>query len=154
MDFPIRFTINKMPSTKEYQREIRCRWKRAGLCSMCGVEKARLGLKTGANCAKRYREYHRSLKQQVFKAYGQKCVCCGCTMYEFLSLDHKNNDGKEDRQRLGTSFTAGAFYRRIIRLGFPPEYQVMCYNCNMSLGFFGYCPHHPRKRRLIRRSRG
>jgi hypothetical protein len=24
-------------------------------------------------------------------------------------------------------------------------YRVLCHNCNMALGFYGYCPHHPER---------
>jgi len=140
-----------MPSTPAYQRKIRRRWKAAGLCSMCGVGTPRKGLLTCKDCEIRYREYHQRLKHQVLQGYGEKCVCCGITIYEFLSLDHKNNDGKKDRIQLGSGMTSGALYRRIIRLGFPKKYQVMCYNCNMSLAFFGYCPHRPHIKRSIRK---
>lgn len=121
---------------------------------MCGIGKPRKGLLTCKDCQKRYRDYHRSLKKKILEAYGQKCVCCGITIYEFLSLDHTYNDGKKDRKRLGAGMTSGALYRRIIRLGYPKKYQVMCFNCNMALGFFGYCPHRPHIRRSISKQRG
>lgn len=85
-----------MPSSKEYQKEIRERWKAAGLCSMCGVVKARLDMLTCSECAIRYTGYHRGLKQKVLDAYGHKCVCCGLTQYEFLSIDHKEGYDHEE----------------------------------------------------------
>jgi hypothetical protein len=28
------------------------------------------------------------------------------------------------------------------RRGYPQEgYTILCFNCNLSRGFFGYCPH-------------
>lgn len=142
-----------MPSTKEYQVEIRKKWKREGKCSMCGVGKPRKGLFTCKDCEQRYKEYHRSLKRKILAAYGQKCVCCGETKYEFLCLDHVRNDGARDRKRLGSGMTSGALYRLIIRLKYPKKYQIMCHNCNMALGFFGYCPHRPKVRRSISKQR-
>jgi hypothetical protein len=142
-----------MPSSKAYQKELRNRWKAAGLCSMCGIGKPRKGLLTCKDCESRYREYHRSLKRKILKAYGQKCVCCGITTYEFLCLDHVNNDGKQDRKELGSGMTSGALYRLIIRLGYPKKYQILCHNCNMSLGFFGYCPHQPKIKRSISKNK-
>jgi hypothetical protein len=35
----------------------------------------------------------------------------------------------------------------LIKENFPKEYQILCFNCNLALGFFGYCPHRPWKRR-------
>ena len=33
------------------------------------------------------------------------------------------------------------FYEHLVKYNFPPGLRVLCYNCNLSLGFFGYCPH-------------
>jgi hypothetical protein len=29
----------------------------------------------------------------------------------------------------------------LARNGFPDGYRVLCHNCNMALGQYGYCPH-------------
>jgi hypothetical protein len=140
-----------MPSSPEYQVLIRKRWKRKGLCSMCGVEKKRPGFLTGLDCQERYRKYHESLKLQVIKGYGGKCRCCNEVRYEFLSIDHVLESGSEERRRLGRGMNSGALYRKLIREDFPNTHQILCFNCNMSLGFFGYCPHRPKIRRSIKR---
>lgn len=140
-----------MPSSKEYQKKIRKRWKREGKCSMCGERPPRLRLLTCTECAVRYKSYHRSLKNRVIEAYGGKCACYGEKRIEFLSIDHPNNNGQEDRKKRGKGGLSGAFYRSLIRDGFPEGYQVACYNCNMAWAFFGYCPHHPRLHRIVER---
>ena len=53
----------------------------------------------------------RKLRQEVLDAYGGKCACCGEEQYEFLCIDHVNDDGNER------------------------------HNCNMAKGFHGQCPH-------------
>ena len=137
-----------MPSSKEYQKEIRSRWKAAGMCSMCGIQPAdRKGKLTCSDCAVRYASYQRRLKKAALDGYGHKCFCCGETRFEFLCFDHPKNDGTADRKRLGKRVTAGTFYRMIVRENFPKRYQPACHNCNMSLGFYGYCPHNPKHRR-------
>jgi hypothetical protein len=30
---------------------------------------------------------------------------------------------------------------KVIKENFPPEYRVLCHNCNQSHGWYGYCPH-------------
>ena len=92
-------------------------------------------------CAERSRNVLRDLKEQVLQGYEKRCVCCGETAYEFLSVDHKYNDGAADRKRLGRKAKSGSLYKTIIKENFPDRYQIMCYNCNMAKGFFGYCPH-------------
>ena len=141
-----------MPSSPEYQKKIRRKWKRLGLCSMCGVEKKRSGFLTGSACQHRYHDYHLSLKQRVIEGYGGRCACCGENRFEFLSADHVKERGCDERRRLGRGMNSGALYRKLIRENFPNSHQILCFNCNMSLGFFGYCPHHPDIiRKVVRR---
>jgi hypothetical protein len=48
------------------------------------------------------------LKKEVMAAYGGCCSCCGETILDFLTIDHINNDGAEQRRVLkhssGTQF--------------------------------------------------
>ena len=79
-------------------------------------------------------------KLEVIAAYGGRCACCGESHFEFLSVDHINNDGCVER-RAGRSH-GYTLYRRLKKLGFPKDrYQLLCFNCNLAKGFFGYCPH-------------
>lgn len=88
------------------------------------------------------REYDLSIKIKVIMAYGGKCTCCEEDTIEFLTVDHINNDGAEDRKKNGRK-SGGKLYRWLIQNNFPKEnYQILCYNCNCAKGFFGYCPHH------------
>jgi hypothetical protein len=137
-----------MPTTALYARELRKKWKAAGLCSMCGVQPAnRKGKVTCSDCAIRYSKYQRRLKKVALNGYGHKCFCCGETQFEFLSFDHVKNDGAAERRKFGKKMTAGSFYRMIVRQKFPKRYQLACHNCNLSLGFYGYCPHNPKYHR-------
>ena len=87
------------------------------------------------------RIYDLSIKQRVIEAYGGECVCCNENIIEFLVIDHINNDSAEDKRNNGNK-TGGKLYRWLIKNNFPKEkYQILCYNCNCSKGFFGYCPH-------------
>ncbi len=116
-----------------------------GLCA-CGKPRIKKKL-VCKKCANVSRCRQQELKKKVIKGYGGKCTCCGQKQWEFLSVDHKKNDGAERRRRLGRAETSATLYRRLIAENFPPDYQILCYNCNLSLGFFGYCPHHPKMRR-------
>lgn len=88
-----------------------------------------------------------AIKLEIIAAYGGKCICCGCDVIEFLSIDHINNDGAAHRQSLSKKgnrkVSAGEFYRWLKRNDFPKDnFQLLCYNCNCSKGFLGYCPHN------------
>lgn len=87
------------------------------------------------------RRRNQEIKREVFDHYGGKCNCCGESMIEFLTIDHIDNDGAAHRRILGYSGRGTAFYRWIKRNGYPGNLRVLCYNCNSSLGHFGYCPH-------------
>jgi hypothetical protein len=83
------------------------------------------------------KEYFRKARQAVLQHYGAFCVCCGETTYEFLALDHIAGGGNRHRKQLGSRW----IYNEVKRLGFPPDYQVLCHNCNQAKGFYGQCPH-------------
>ena len=83
----------------------------------------------------------RALKQEVIDVYGGRCECCGETLLEFLTIDHINNNGAEHRARVGKG---RGVYKDIKAQGYPEgQYRVLCFNCNISRGFYGYCPHRP-----------
>lgn len=82
-------------------------------------------------------KWHRETREKAYAGYGGVCACCGESRYEFLCIDHVNGGGREDRK----IFSTWQIAKRVIDLGFPPEYQVLCHNCNSAKGFFGQCPH-------------
>lgn len=89
----------------------------------------------------------RQLKAEVMEAYGGKCECCGEDHIEFLTIDHVNGDGAEHRSALGKGRRV---YADIKRQGFPKDkYRCLCLNCNISLGFYGYCPHKPHAKATV-----
>ena len=116
--------------------------KAAGLCVMAGCPNdSREGKVLCEYHARKGADKIRELKQTVLNHYGQKCNCsCGCniTKFEHLTIDHKNNDGAEQRRAQG-SHGGDANYRRIIKAGFPDDLQVLCWNCNCAKEYYGGC---------------
>lgn len=93
------------------------------------------------------RQKARALKREVIDAYGGACVCCGEATIEFLTIDHTDGSGAEHRRRVGKG---RGIYQDLKRRGFPQDgYACRCFNCNIALGFYGYCPHRPNERRQI-----
>jgi hypothetical protein len=81
-------------------------------------------------------------KKIVFDHYGWKCMCCGETTPQFLGVDHVNNDGFKDKNKSGKKLTGLSLYRKIIKEGFGPRYQILCSNCNQGKRMNkGVCPH-------------
>lgn len=86
------------------------------------------------------------LKADVLAAYGPTCRCCGEAEPKFLALDHINNNGADERQRITGSRRGGgasvgwAMYKRLKKAGWPQGYQILCFNCNWAK-HLGVCPH-------------
>jgi len=86
----------------------------------------------------------RAAKEKVVEAYGKQCSCCGESTIEFLTIDHISGDGALHRRKVGKG---RKIYKDLIRLNFPKDnYRLLCFNCNITRGFYGYCPHHPEEK--------
>jgi len=99
----------------------------------------------------RRRAIHHRNKFCVIDYYSNgtmRCECCGEVYIEFNTIDHPNGGGQAERRRIKRS-PGRDFYAWLIKEGFPPGYRVLCFNCNCSWGFLGYCPHTDKKIRLF-----
>lgn len=130
----------------------------SGLCVTCRVNKADDGYKTCLRCRDNSSKWYinrgkqkkikerQELKLKIFDHYGNKCNCCGEDIFEFLTIDHINNDGADHRRKLtgdkirnGSSFV----YKWIVQNNFPSSVQLLCWNCNCGKRMNnGICPHH------------
>src|SRR5580692_7551922 len=71
--------------------------------------------------------------------YGDShCACCGETHVQFLVIDHIHGLGKQHRKEIHNNI-----YRWLRVHKYPDGFRVLCHNCNMSLGIYGFCPHKP-----------
>lgn len=77
-------------------------------------------------------------RQTIIAAYGGKCNCCDEDQYEFLCIDHVFGGGSAERKIIKSGYLLCLL---IIRLNFPPEYQILCHNCNYAKAALGLCPH-------------
>lgn len=88
--------------------------------------------------------YRAKLKFIVFNriSHGKMiCACCGENEFEFLTVDHINNDGNITRHKLN-------LYGWLIRNNFPEGFQILCYNCNCARGAVGFCPHQQESNKI------
>lgn len=91
-------------------------------------------------------EYRQKIKQMIFDHYGSACACCFEDNIAFLSIDHVNNDGYLDKSN---ARRAGGrnLYNKVIKEGYPNNYQVLCMNCNHAKARNGgICPHKTERR--------
>lgn len=89
------------------------------------------------------RNRHKQFKLKVFTHYGgnpPRCNCCGEMEFDFLTIDHKNEDGAKHRRNVNQA----RIYKDLIDNSFPEGYQILCINCNFARSFphnKGICPH-------------
>lgn len=90
--------------------------------------------------------YHKKIKAAAFDYYGWSCACCGEKEPVFLTLDHVNNDGNEQRARAVAQGFASSSYEWVSRNGYPEDVQTLCYNCNFGKARNqGVCPHNAKE---------
>lgn len=91
-------------------------------------------------CKKCYGNRERArYRIQFLEAYGGKCHCCGEADPRFLTLDHVQDDGNEERQ----IYSCQQIYMLAKKQGYPKDkYQIACCNCNFGKSTNGgVCPH-------------
>jgi hypothetical protein len=126
-------------ANRERAREHAREWRNRKLAKATPEEEARIRQaerdKTNRNNAR--------TRDAVFAAYGGYiCVCCGETEPKFLSIDHINNDGAEERRSGAYASSGSAFYTWLRKNAFPAGYQVLCMNCQVGKHRNGgICPH-------------
>jgi hypothetical protein len=59
-----------------------------------------------------------------------KCNICGNTHYEFLAIDHIDNNGYIHRQSGELKRYSNDLSKYLIANNFPEGYQILCHNCN------------------------
>lgn len=88
----------------------------------------------------------KAIKTEVLTHYGNgklACVCCGTTGLVFLTLDHIHGREENDRGRNPKKRVGRALLAYVKRMGFPPDYQTLCWNCNSGrqITKTKICPH-------------
>ena len=89
------------------------------------------------------KDRQRRLRLRVLKHYGGEdpaCACCKEKRLEFLSIDHIEGGGNEQRRRDNVR-SGASFNYWLVRNHFPTGFRLRCHNCNMARGFYGVCPH-------------
>lgn len=126
------------------------------ICTNCNSFPAKTNSTWCKNCHANYQKEYRSRpenkdrfnrdatkrrrqrRKDVIDKYGGKCVCCGESQYEFLSIDHVNGNGKNHRENLRHNLISWLRNNEV-----SEEFQILCHNCNQAKGHYGTCPHMP-----------
>lgn len=143
---------------KKVKFDLRERRKAQGLCPECGDPRAStLRCKT---CSEKRNQallrYRLKLRAEVFQAYGgAKCACEKCPEHEnphiqLLTVNHVGGGGTRHRVSIGGhripggGITFGGYhtYAWLRKHGFPPGYNILCWNCQWGVHTnHGICPH-------------
>ena len=130
----------------DFHRQSRTAY-RIPICRGCDVRATIEKNKRRPHVVSRRRKRHnQTIRAEVYQAYGgPKCACCGESELSFLTLDHVHNDGAEWRRAIfKTNKGRGGIstYEWCKRNGYPPIFQVLCWNCQQGKRFNGgICPH-------------
>jgi hypothetical protein len=124
------------------ERERKAIWVAEGLCKTCGQGPAELPTLYCSVCITKSREgrlkKRKGLRDAVFEKYGQECACCGITGRPFLTIDHINEDGAEERRKHNKTED---FLRKLLKDD-RDDIQILCWNCNLAKHHNGgTCPH-------------
>jgi hypothetical protein len=111
------------------------------LCHNCNALK-QFDTYNRTNPTKAYHRYRDRVKIEMVKKYSggiSKCVCCGESRLRCLTFHHVNGGGTKHVRSLKNKSLAVFLYKNS-----PPlsEFSVLCFNCNKSLGQYGFCPHN------------
>lgn len=85
-----------------------------------------------------YRARYAALRAEALEVYGGHCACCGEPRKEFLAIDHIDGGGSQHRKKDSCAVRMPEWLKKN---GWPEGYRILCHNCNLSIGFYGYCPH-------------
>lgn len=111
-------------------------WRRANRDKVRNYTK-RYSLRHPERRCEQRNNYTRLLRAELLAAYGNKCACCAETEPRFLTLEHKNHDGKQHRIKRGSGV-----YLDLRRQHYPKDnYTLLCMNCNWATRNKQLCPH-------------
>ena len=129
---------------KEYMRKYQAEWKLKNKEYVLEQARKRYHNKSKEQKSKevfKNKEYRRKVRLEALEHYGGKCSCCGERNKEFLCFDHINNDGAKHRKNMPDRSIAPWLRRH----NYPEGFRVLCHNCNMARGIYGYCPHEKKE---------
>lgn len=92
-------------------------------------------------CSKHYRYLRKKIIVWHYSRGLMRCVCCEEKEFQFLQVDHINNDGAQHRRELRYAYR-NEMYEWLIKNNLPQGFQILCANCNFGKYVNkGVCPH-------------
>ena len=103
------------------------------ICNQCKKRKIKENKRRCKICLSKNQitqnKFHEKLRLDIISHYNNGCCArCGENDIDVLTIDHVNNDGKHERDIIGSTY---AFYSWLKKHNYPQErYQILCRNCN------------------------
>jgi len=92
-----------------------------------------------------YKQKNKENRLECLSIYSNnnlECKCCGEKNLKFLTLDHTDNNGADERRKLSRGGSSFFLYLKINNFPNKESYQVLCMNCNWGKRMnHGVCPH-------------
>jgi hypothetical protein len=114
------------------------KWKR-WICRACRRESVKAYKAANPDKVKQYNStaganWRARLKEEIFEHYGRACSCCGENDPRKLCIDHVDGGGRQHRESgLSGHHHIGKYLKAN---GWPPGYQILCWNCNSVKHFY------------------
>lgn len=102
------------------------------------------------NCKNAYaRNKWSELRVEVLSYYSKgipTCACCGERTIQFLSIDHVEGNGNAHIRSLKNP---SRIMQWLKKNNYPQGFRILCHNCNLSIGFYGSCPHSVKLKAVV-----
>jgi hypothetical protein len=115
----------------------------SNVCAPCKKKRFETYRNRPYNSAECHRDYRVLVKRTVFEKYGNKCAICSEHRWECLTIDHVNQDGKQDR--LANPRSGAQWFMQLKREPRRQDLRVLCMSCNWSIAQWGYSPLEPNR---------
>lgn len=107
------------------------------LCHNCNqIKRTECHPPKNTACTRHHGKYRKSMLEKYSNG-NVKCKYCGTTDDRCLTFHHVDNDGSKERKKIGNKSIVSYLYHNDIPLN---KIEVLCQNCNQSLGWYGYLP--------------
>jgi len=130
---------------REYQKAYQAQWRKDNRSKWAEIQRSsdknRSETKSRIKAISDYRtRRHARQRIHVLQQYGGgKCLFCGDSRYEVLTIDHIHGGGSAHRKEFYGKYKN--IYDLLSRTPFVPDtYRVLCWNCHMAMTRYGVMP--------------
>ena len=127
--------FKSIEDSQEYQRNYQKKWRKKNKDKVNRYNRRWWNREYAENEKFRLKQSLRQVllkekkKEAIINYYGGKCVECGISDKDVLTIDHINSESPKIF-RGNVRITGSEFYSYLIKNDLPSGFQVLCFNCN------------------------